>query len=1250
MVSAVVSAAMMLASASSLALSANASLLPLPTYEAKVQLTPRSAEELKAVKLGEIIDGLKYSKDVIEDVAWEDLTDEQKNNYLQENGLISTEEAASPATPTEITTDNPDHDVDLDHPDSVEITTHKAGDKVEVAADAKFVWIDGEKYSILDREAEVDVYKYGGSGTEFSRTFNIIIGSGKQLDPGNIIYEAQIAMTEDKAVFDCSVSFYTMNGEEKVALTATKKYENSYSDYDSLRYELDDMFNYSDKDIYVDITATAKNSVTGEAIDGEITVSFSRNSVNTDNKMRNSSTSKYRYAYLTITYTGADGQEKVETREVDIYLDTLRIEFSTYTKGSTENAWNYNSYSSSEWTSTGDFQYSYTHRGMFASGTTEAALRISSSYLCGHYLHTSNTKAYIGKYSTLEEVAELEDVLNTLKSSTGYTFTLGESLDITFVVDGDKLKYNLPALAGKTVFINYTMNPVFYRVSGDDDETVDTNDIPIYDPENEYFLLEDVKDTDGNSISNIDIPKEYDSYFMSHYQTRLIYDAENTIDMSKIMLEVDSPAGVNVYNSTKSNLVNFEKEPQDFTNNTVQYSVAASTGTGNYFVTLVKNTTNGANLFVNGPDEREVFLDSYYDEYHDILIANIGNAPLTGLKIEWVEEPVNIKIDEYWTIGGEKNDTLAAFTTTENPANLAKIRLIPTSEEGGDIKGTLKISADNGQSRTIKLTGHAGDPKIVTESPVVQGVKFVPYNAIIATDNVHKWIDVSYDMYYGNLPEGVGFNTVTGEIYGVPQETGKFTFYVEAYFRAPSRTTYDSKRFDLEVLDNTNMNVYMASDEDYTIQTAIGVEQTADEYDFVLDLSELDNDQLFVSNGVYGDFIDLWINGERLIADVDYTSESGSTRITIKAQTLKKLPQKETITLAAEFRVDGNLKNDLKRTAQNFKIDISEVHDNSKPSGGGSGSGSGSGSIVYPGGGGSHVPSLPDDEENTSHITTGNNHNHVELSDTAANSTAIKLAIALINKISTDPALINPDDVAAARAAYDKLPADSKSAVTNYDKLVAAEEAIKASVPAEEPPADTDNTPAETEDTPAETEETPAETEETPAETEDAPAETEDAPAEAEGVEFSARIVDAEGNPYANIYVELHSVVQTAYTDDDGCFAFDSVEYGEHTLTVTDEATGETASITFVISDDETEIFMDLMFDGSELTMLSGAEDGSDDNTDSDPADSTDNTGSADVDDDYDNVPTGISGSAVCLVLSSAAFVITLLPKKKRED
>ena len=97
------------------------------------------------------------------------------------------------------------------------------------------------------------------------------------------------------------------------------------------------------------------------------------------------------------------------------------------------------------------------------------------------------------------------------------------------------------------------------------------------------------------------------------------------------------------------------------------------------------------------------------------------------------------------------------------------------------------------------------------------------------------------------------------------------------------------------------------------------------------------SDQLFVSTGQYGEFIDFWLNGEKLVEGEDYTKESGSTRITIRRQTFEKKAKRGTNTLAAEFRVQGDRSKELKRTAQNFRLEAA-------PSGGSTSNGSGGGS------------------------------------------------------------------------------------------------------------------------------------------------------------------------------------------------------------------------------------------------------------------------------------------------------------------
>lgn len=459
----------------------------------------------------------------------------------------------------------------------------------------------------------------------------------------------------------------------------------------------------------------------------------------------------------------------------------------------------------------------------------------------------------------------------------------------------------------------------------------------------------------AKSASTFSVYSSLDSYYIYGYQTLFaLGDDDSAIDLTNVNLYVDADDRANIYDAVGSNKVDFENEPQNFSNGSVQYTVSAGTVTSNFFVNVVTQT-EGAKLYVNGPSEREIYFDDYYGNYHDILIANIGAEALTGLKAE-LTNAVNVKLDGYWNIGGEKNDTLAGFTTTysNERANLAKVRLVPNGD--GEISGELTITADGQEPVVIELKGRAGNPKIVTVSPIVDGVKYVPYFAIIATDNIHEWNKVSYTLN-GYLPEGLDFNRDTGEIYGVPQESGSFTFTVSAVF-SNNRYTRITKTFDLNILDNTNENVFKASDEGYDIITSIGAQ--GKEYDFRLSPSDVESDQLFVSNGEYGQFADMWLNGVRLIPDEDYTSEAGSTRVTIKAQTLQKLTRGNANTIAAEFRVNGNENKELRRTAQNFVIvqpgsssgnnrpggSSSDSSGSSRPGGSSGGSGSSVGSGV----------------------------------------------------------------------------------------------------------------------------------------------------------------------------------------------------------------------------------------------------------------------------------------------------------------
>ncbi len=77
------------------------------------------------------------------------------------------------------------------------------------------------------------------------------------------------------------------------------------------------------------------------------------------------------------------------------------------------------------------------------------------------------------------------------------------------------------------------------------------------------------------------------------------------------------------------------------------------------------------------------------------------------------------------------------------------------------------------------------------------------------------------------------------------------------------------------------------------------------------------SDQLFVSSGEYDEFVDFWLNGERLMDEEDCTKESGSTRITIRSQTFQTRAQEGYNTIAAEFRVDGDSSSDSDSSSSN---------------------------------------------------------------------------------------------------------------------------------------------------------------------------------------------------------------------------------------------------------------------------------------------------------------------------------------------
>lgn len=537
-------------------------------------------------------------------------------------------------------------------------------------------------------------------------------------------------------------------------------------------------------------------------------------------------------------------------------------------------------------------------------------------------------KIYLGSYTSeaAAVAAGAEDVTATVlydssvAGAQGYKDRFNASKDFTIVLtDGNVVRCNAYSHASSTSTpdTSFSIGSVYKKNANDYHGYVDS------------YNATTVGDIALDTYYRVD-----DTYDVGGYQMVML-NGEYTEDNLKSLIPC--------YNVTKGTEVSsggkMESGVTDLSNaqwstkmpDTVLYQVQVpGEKVKNYQVTFASKQIGSAKLLVAGPDERFVNLTADNDYVHDIVVANMGNQELTGIKVELID-PVNVKLDSYWTLGGTGNDSIPAFENFNTyytdkdggqhynnyatPGNIAKIRLLP--DGSGTISGTLRITTANGGSRDIKLTGIAANPGIVT-TELTDAVKYVPYSQMIVTDNMYKWNHTTFKIVDGKLPNGLKLYEKTGEIYGVPQETGSFTFTVQVDYSS-SRFTSSQQELTLVVKDNTNTNVYNETDIGYSIKQFIGVEQGAGTRDYYL--ADASTDQLYVSEGEMYEFVGLWLNGEKLTRGQDYTAVRGSTRITIKSQTFANKAKTDGYnTLAAEFRVVGSTNNELKRTAQNFRL------------------------------------------------------------------------------------------------------------------------------------------------------------------------------------------------------------------------------------------------------------------------------------------------------------------------------------------
>ncbi len=156
----------------------------------------------------------------------------------------------------------------------------------------------------------------------------------------------------------------------------------------------------------------------------------------------------------------------------------------------------------------------------------------------------------------------------------------------------------------------------------------------------------------------------------------------------------------------------------------------------------------------------------------------------------------------------------------------------------------------------ITASLHYNSEGLALNASIPNGVQYVPFSAQLA--GVSNVLSISS----GSLPDGLGLYT-DGSIRGIPMETGTFEFTLAL---ASGETPY-TVTIEVGTAENIEEN------NDYEI------------LDRVPTIADNTSDQVYRVSGNYSQFKDFYLNGNKLIRDVEYEVNSGSTAITVYAQT-----------------------------------------------------------------------------------------------------------------------------------------------------------------------------------------------------------------------------------------------------------------------------------------------------------------------------------------------------------------------------
>ncbi len=850
---------------------------------------------------------------------------------------------------------------------------------------------------------------------------SFIVGDGNQLNPNNIRYEITIEyiLTETDFFKDSSMVIFNQSGEELnvansfayFADNMAGTYYTSYcyvsknalekGGYPKTLIKLGEKYGSANVEVYTGFVHSDADIGDKENIASKILYnSASKEPVDLLHYDYDSGEGiMVSYLDLTFVLTEADGSKKYMVAQYNVYIADNAVRL-----GADGN------YTSMEYLYKSADDHSYSNAftdgnygivrfpvGMYSS-FDELDMRLYAYY--EDYIKDNSSGsgvsdlskidfACFGNYESEEAAiaAGAEDVKNDLfggRSSAGkLDFSQFDEIE-AFLEDGTKVRAKVINVTVTDIY-GFTYNLPYYIALAE--SLPESSADPYGDA---YFNITGVMKADGSEerLSMYKARFVDDSYSRNGYRTVFLLDNGqayeggeiipvfdgNNVHMDNAFIADASSAGDDIQISGKSKVIFKDGK-------TVQYAVKSGSENSRYYwVTYLTQTRGSSKLFVNAASDeedkvdgewtREIFFNEDFGYNHDILIANTGDQPLTGITVS-IKDNKGIDIDPYWTVASDASaNTLGAFTDTESRSggyelkgeldNLAKIRLLPSlvyedvydglyNESGealyekvrninyfGEISGTLVISADGNEPVEIKLTGIAGKPKITTEG-VLNGVKYVPYSCFIMTNSKYDSGNMKFSIVDGALPEGIEL-LPDGELYGIPtvanDEEG-YTFTVEARYvgTAPPNTDIseyvDYRTYNIKIANNDDANVDAVNTEEgrgYVLKDRVSKYVTVyysgvnGDGTPIVEKIEIDSN-LFHSEGELGEFKEFYIDGIKLEKGVDYTVEEGSTKITVLAQTFSHIGLSDKTvahTLAAEFR---NEDRQLKDSAQNVYLE-----------------------------------------------------------------------------------------------------------------------------------------------------------------------------------------------------------------------------------------------------------------------------------------------------------------------------------------